>query len=192
MAESLVLPGSSHLLSHLWPLGSLNLELCLLGCQHPRLASPVCPEPLQAHHVLDLGFLTGSLRALLFPSPSPACGVSGLWPDPARRASAWTRTCGWGSSLPGNKGPWPRLTHYSPQSQWRGWLATSLPSCCSADPCWPSTNTLRPPLPAQASFHRVLVLECFWGQGTHYYMQQPAPGRDVSFSQKSSLKLAEV
>lgn len=108
MAESLVLPGSSHLLSHLWPLGSLYLELCLLGCQHPRLASPVCLEPPQAH-VLDLWFLTGSLRALFFPSPSPACGVSGLWPDPARHASAWTRTCEWGSCLPRNKGPWPRL-----------------------------------------------------------------------------------
>lgn len=87
-----------------------------------------------------LWLLNGSLRALLFPSRSPArtCQDSGLTlqdtPQPGPEPVAGDPVCPAARS--------PAQSHYWPQSWWPGWLATSLHSCCAADPYWPSTHTL--------------------------------------------------
>lgn len=79
VAGSLALPRSGLLtLSHLWP--PEGLYLCLLGCWHCRLASPICPEPHQAHSAFGVGVPHLKPQSPLFPSPSPAwgCRDSGL------------------------------------------------------------------------------------------------------------------
>lgn len=166
--------------SQLWPRVTLLKTLpraSIPGCQHPAPPSPVCPEPPTHTHTLPSctvrsasGLLVGNLRAPLPITPAQAAGCkdSDLTlqdtpqpaPDPVDPVCLEARQPGPVVTAVPSAGVGEgegRLTGY-----------TSLLTCCVADPCWPSPHT---PLPAQASLHRALVLECFQGQGAHHLVQ---------------------